>query len=339
MLAYHAVLTALRNAGENWMSGQVLSNQLGVSRTAIWKQIEALRAAGYTLEAKTRHGYRLVASPDSVTPDEVLSGLTTERFGQHIVYRESVGSTNDLAKELARAGAVEGTLVLADEQTAGKGRLGRVWTTPKGGALAMSLILRPDLPPHLAPRLTLVAAVAVAHALHEVTGVAVGIKWPNDLQVEGRKLCGILTEMEAEMERVAFVVLGIGLNVNLPLDAMDEEVRRSATSLLAVTGACVSRAPLVRAILTHFEQAYDLLLHGRFDEVLAMWRTLSVTLGQSVRVISVTGQPTFDGVAESVDEEGGLLVRLANGHLHRVIAGEVSIRPVVTDLFPLDSPR
>jgi BirA family biotin operon repressor/biotin-[acetyl-CoA-carboxylase] ligase len=324
-----AVLAVLRAGAGQWVSGAELSRSLGVSRTAVWKQIEALRAAGYEVEALPRLGYRLLTSPDAVTPAEVAPGLTTRAFGRSIEYRESVGSTNDLAKQLARGGAPEGFLVIADEQTAGKGRLGRAWTTPKGSALAMSLVLRPPLPPYEAPRITLVAAVAVAEAVREVTGLPVGIKWPNDLQLNGRKFCGILTEMEAEMERVAFVVCGMGLNVNLPRTALPAEFRESATSLMAeLGGAPVARARLVQAVMARFESAYSDLIGGRFAAVLERWRALSVTLGQPVRVLSVTGAPTLEGVAEEVDDEGALLVReSASGKLHRVLAGEVSLRP------------
>lgn len=323
-----AVLRVLRDAGAGWVSGEDLSQALGVSRTAIWKHIEGLRAAGYALEAQPRLGYRLVGTPDAVTPAEVLPGLTTRAFGRQIEYRETVGSTNDLAKQLARGGAPEGLLVVADEQTAGKGRLGRAWTTPPGAALAMTLVLRPNLPPYDAPRITLVAAVAVAEAVREVTGLPAGIKWPNDLQLGGRKFCGILTEMEAEMERISFVVCGMGLNANLPRELLPAEFRESATSLMAEAGAKVARAGLVRAVMARFEEAYDQLIAGRFDQVLARWRALSVTLGQQVRVLSVTGAPTLEGTAVDVAEDGALLVReAATGQVHRVLAGEVSLRP------------
>jgi len=318
-------LLRLLHEGE-WVSGEAISQRLGVSRTAIWKQVEALRSAGYGVEASPRKGYRLTARPDSVTAEEILPGLTTERMGRWIEHRETVGSTNELAKQLARAGAPEGQLVLADEQTAGKGRLGRVWSTPKGSSLAMSLVLRPDLPPYHAPRITLAAAVAVCEAVRAVTGLPVGIKWPNDLQVNSRKLCGILTEMEAEIDRVAFVVLGIGLNVHLTREEMDPAFRESATSL-AMEGVAVRRAVLVRAILAQFEPVYADLVTGHFPRILDRWRAFSVTLGASVRTLDVSGEVRVEGVAEGVDEEGALLVRDDSGRSHRVLSGELSLRP------------
>lgn len=319
------LLARLIQAGSDWISGEALSRELSISRTAIWKQIEALRAAGYVISAQTRLGYRLVSTPDAITPREVLPGLNSTRFGHQMEYRESVGSTNDLAKELARAGAPEGLAVFADEQVAGKGRLGRAWTTPRGSALAMTLVLRPDLPPYQAPRITLVAAVAVAEAVRQVTGLPAEIKWPNDLQLGGRKFCGILTEMEAEVERVLFLVCGVGMNVNLDAALLPETVRETATSLMAEGGSPVSRAPLARAILERFESVYDELLAGHFDWVLDRWRGMSNTLGREVRVQSVIGAPTLWGVAEDVDPDGALLVRDPNGQVHRVVAGEVTL--------------
>lgn len=320
------LLELLVEAGPNWVSGEEISRRLGVTRTAVWKQIESLRAAGYLLEAQTRRGYRLVGSPDLVTPAEVARGLCTARMGRQIEYRETVGSTNDLARHLARAGAPDGQVVIADEQTAGKGRLGRSWTTPRGSALAMTLVLRPALPPHHAPRITLAAAVAVAEAVRSETGLPAGIKWPNDLQVRGRKFCGILTEMEADMDRVEFVVCGMGLNVNLTREDLPAEVQETATSLAAEAQRTIARAPLARAILTRFEAVYADLTGGCFSAVLERWRELSVTLGRQVSVRSVTGAPTLHGMAEDLDSDGALLVRSEEGGLHRVVAGEVSLR-------------
>lgn len=328
MSDHSQLLAALRAAGEEWVSGEELSRRLGISRTAIWKQMQSLRERGYVVEAQPRLGYRLVGAPDAVTPDELLPGMTTRRFGRHIEYRPTVGSTNDVAKELARAGAPEGLVVIADEQTTGRGRLGRAWSTPRGSALAVSLVLRPSLPPYEAPRITLVAAVAVAEAVRAVTGLPAGIKWPNDIQIGGRKLCGILTEMEAEMERVSFVVCGVGLNVNIPREQFPLELRETATSLMAELGRPVARAPLLQAMMARLEEGYDQLLAGRFAAVLDRWRALSVTLGQPVRVLAVAGGADLEGTAEDVDQDGALLVRTANGERRRVLAGDVSLRPV-----------
>ncbi|HLO01913.1 MAG TPA: biotin--[acetyl-CoA-carboxylase] ligase [Symbiobacteriaceae bacterium] len=329
------LLDLLTAAGRDWVSGEAISTQLGISRAAVWKQIEALRAEGYEVEAAPRRGYRLAARPDKLSVREIEAGLTTQRFGRPVEAHEAIGSTNERAKELARSGAPEGLLVTAEQQTAGKGRLGRPWQTPAGRALAMSVLLRPPIPPTAAPRLTLVAAVAVAEAVRAVTGLPVGIKWPNDLQIAGRKLCGILTEMEAEIEQVRFVVLGIGLNVNQAAEEFPPELRETATSLrLAAAegsasegGLPVARLPLLQAILARLEVRYDQFLAGGWPELLAAWRELSVTLGRSVRVIPASGAPIWEGTAVDVDAEGALLVRRPDGSTERVIAGEVSIRP------------
>ncbi|MGE5673797.1 MAG: biotin--[acetyl-CoA-carboxylase] ligase [Mycobacterium leprae] len=260
---------------------------------------------------------------DAITPEVLTPLLQTRRLGRSVVYRPEVDSTNRLAKELARDGAADGLLVVADTQSAGRGRLGRSWQTPAGSAIAMSLVLRPNLPARAMPRITLTAAVAVAEAIEQVTGAAVGIKWPNDLQLGGRKLCGILTEGEPGN----FAVLGIGLNVNVPAAAFGADVRETATSLLIELGRPVARAALVAGILRALECRLDQLLSGDFATLLDEWRRYSVTLGRPVRVLSADGSHRFDGVAEAVDEEGALVVRRADGILERVLAGEVSIRP------------
>lgn len=323
------ILRVLKEAAGGYVSGEELAQRLGVSRTAIHKHMEALRAAGYRIESVPRLGHRLVAAPDLVTPAEVRDGLTTAVLGHRIEYRESVTSTNDLAKELARAGAPEGLLVIAEEQVGGKGRLGRAWASPPGVGVWMSVVLRPPLPPFEAARLTLCAAVAVAAAIRAVTGVPAGIKWPNDIVVQDRKLCGILTEMEADWDRVNFAVVGIGINVNTPAAAFPPELQATATSLLAAGGRPVPRAPLVRAVLVGLETAYRETVAGHFDRVLDRWRAFSATLGREVRILPVAaGQPELTGVAEAIDPDGALVVRLPDGERRRVLAGEVSIRPL-----------
>lgn len=343
------LLDLLAAAGSDWVSGEAISTQLGISRAAVWKQIEALRADGYEVEAAPRRGYRLALRPDKLSVTEIEAGLRTQRFGRPVEAHEAIGSTNERAKELARQGAPEGLLVTAEQQTAGKGRLGRPWQTPAGRALALSLLLRPPIPPTLAPRLTLVAAVAVAEAVRAETGLPVGIKWPNDLQIGGKKLCGILTEMEAEIEQVRFVVLGIGLNVNQAEEEFPPDLRETATSMrMAVAagagegpeeggasegdlpvlgGSPVARLPLLQAILARLEVRYDQFLADGWSELLVAWRELSVTLGRPVRVLPVSGAPAWEGTAVDVDPEGTLLVRRPDGAVERVVAGEVSIRP------------
>lgn len=322
------VLKVLQAAGGAWVSGEELARSLGVSRTAVWKQVEALRKEGFAIESSPRLGYRLAAAPDAVTPAAVQAALRTERLGRSIEFRQSVGSTNEVAKALARLGAPEGLVVVAEEQTGGKGRLGRTWHSPPGVGIWMTVVLRPPLIPYEAARLTLCAAVAVAGAIRQVAGLPAAIKWPNDIVLEDRKVCGILTEMEADWDRVHFAVVGIGINANLPAEAFPEHLRATATSLLAAGGKPVPRALLIAEVLARLEAEYQDLVAGRFDQVLTRWRALSATLGRTVRVLPVApDQPEVVGVAEAVDPSGALLVRLPDGQLHRVVAGEVSIRP------------
>lgn len=324
-----AILGVLRERAGAFVSGEELARLMGVSRTAVHKHMAALRAEGYRIESVPRLGHRLLAAPDRVTPAEIRSGLTTAVLGHQIEYRESLASTNELAKQFARAGAPEGLLVIAEEQTGGKGRLGRTWASPPGVGVWMSVVLRPALPPYEAARLTLCAAVAVAAAVRTVAGVPAGIKWPNDLVVDGfQKLCGILTEMEADWDRVNFAVVGVGINVNTPPAAFPPELQGKATSLLAAGGQPVARAALVQAVLAGLEEAYRQTLAGHFDRVLDRWRAFNVTLGRDVRILPVApDQPELTGVAEDVDADGALVVRLPGGEVRRVVAGEVSLRP------------
>lgn len=323
------ILQALRERAGDPVSGEELARCLGLSRAAVWKHITALRQSGYPIEGSPRRGYVLGAVPDLLAAEEIRSGLETRVIGRQIDFRASVTSTNDIARELGRRGAPEGLVVVADEQTAGRGRLRRPWASPPGVGLWMSVLLRPPLPAHELGRLTLAAAVAVVEAVRDGAGVAAGIKWPNDVVVGGRKLCGILTELEADWEQVHFAVVGIGVNVNTPPEAFPPDVREAATSLRIEAGHPVPRAPLARAILAGLERAYGETLAGQFERVLARWRAYTVTLGRPVRVLPVAGgRPPIDGVALDVDGDGALLVRLADGRVERVLAGEVSLRPV-----------
>jgi len=212
------VLEELRKRKGEYVSGEELSRRLGLSRTAIWKHIKALRRDGYQISACTRRGYTLLCIPDRLYPEEVTAGLKTTWLGRPFYYYEEVGSTNQVAKDLAEQGAPHGAAVLAEGQTSGRGRLGRGWLSPAGKGIWLSLVLRPRVAPWQLPQLSLLAAVGVASAIKEITGLEVGIKWPNDILSRGKKLCGILTEMRAEVEITQYVILGIGLNVNLDIE-------------------------------------------------------------------------------------------------------------------------
>ena len=319
------ILGFLSEAEEDFTSGEVLSNKLGLSRTAVWKHVEALRGKGYRIEAIPARGYRLVEVPDRLTPLELSPHLATRELGQTVHYHETLGSTNERAFRMAHDGAEHGEVVVTEQQTAGKGRRGRAWVSPPGLNLYFSAILRPELPPQRAPELTLVAAVALTEVLREA-GAEAFIKWPNDVQIGGLKVAGILTELSAEPERVHFVVLGVGVNLNAQPEHFPEELRTTATSLAMALGHKVSRAPFAAALWLKLEQWLDLHLETGFGAIRQQWKELSSTLGQEVLVR--TDRQEFRGVAEDIDPSGALLVRTADGRVERVLAGDVErLRP------------
>ncbi len=317
------VLHLLKEQQPEFVSGELICKNLGVSRTAVWKHIQALRAEGYAIVSRPRAGYRLAGVPDRLYPQEILSGLKTEFMGRRIFYFVQVPSTNVLARELALAGAPDGALVVAEEQTGGRGRLGRGWFSPAGKGIWCSLILYPPVNPAAAPPLTMLTAVAVARAVRLVVDLTPGIKWPNDLLLGGKKICGILTEMSAEMERINYLIIGTGVNVNI--DNFPGEIANTATSLKACAGRTVSRVELLQAYLQEMEQLYRIWIKEGFAPVLKLWKDLCVTLQRPVRVSSL--KESIEGWAEDVDEEGNLVLRLADGTVRHITAGEVSLRP------------
>ncbi len=320
------VLSFLAEGGEGFTSGEALSGKLGLSRTAVWKCVASLREKGYRIDAVPARGYRLVEVPDRVTPLELQPLLSTHDLGHVIHFHEALPSTNEAAFRLAQEGAPHGALVIADQQTKGKGRRGRPWSSPPGVNLYFSAILRPDLPPQRAPELTLVAAVAVARALRDAGAKGAAIKWPNDLLIDGRKCAGILTELSAEPDQVHFVVLGVGVNLNLEPGDLPPELVPVATSLMQARGTRVPRALFAAALLSRLEEALDLHGDEGFAPIQKAWRELSGTLGQTVRVR--TERRELVGVAEDVDDMGALLVRTPDGQLERVLAGDVEqVRP------------
>lgn len=315
------VLSFLAEAGDEFVSGEAISDKLGLTRAAVWKQVEALRSQGYRIDAVPARGYRLAAVPDRLTPLELRPLLNTHDLGQVIHWREEIGSTSDLAKELAEDGAEHGEVVVAEGQTAGRGRRGRAWASPARKNLYFSVVLRPDLPPARAPELTLVASVALCDALRQA-GVQAGIKWPNDLLASGRKIGGILTELAAEPDRVHWVVLGAGVNVNARPEDFPAELREEATSVLIERGQAAPRALFAAACLTALEDWLDRHEERGFGAIREAWRERSVTLGRAVAV-QVEGREVR-GTAEDLDETGALLVRTADG-LERVTSGDVKL--------------
>jgi len=300
-----------------YVSGEEISRQLGLSRAAIWKHIGELRQKGYRIDASTRQGYKLVSSPDKLFPWEVQAGLGTGIFGQKVYYHETLLSTMDEAARLAARGDPEGTIVFAETQTKGRGRMGRTWNSPKGAGLYFSVIFRPGLGLAEVARLTLVAAVAVCQALRQVSGVDARIKWPNDILLNGQKVAGILTELQAEMDRVKFVIMGIGVNVNTP----SRQLPSTAVSLKTATGRRVGRVAMAQEILRAIESWYGIFLEKGFGPVAQEWKAHTMMIGQ--KVIFSDGKNTFAGEAVDLADDGGLMIRLANGEVIKKMAGDV----------------
>jgi BirA family biotin operon repressor/biotin-[acetyl-CoA-carboxylase] ligase len=320
------ILKHLRSSRAGFVSGAQLAETLGVSRAAVWKHIKALERDGYGIEAVPSKGYRLLSTPDRIVASDLAdrSGLRT--IGRTIVHREEVASTNTLAMELAQQGAENGTVVIAESQTGGKGRLGRSWISPRGN-LYLSVILRPAVPVHKAPLVTLMGAVAVAAALHKHIGIAAGIKWPNDILVGGRKIAGLLTEMSAEPDRIRHIVLGIGVNVNMDLRELPPDVRRASSTVAAAAGKNIDRTGLLRELLAELDRWYQQFLKNE-AQVLTAWQERNVTLGNRVAV-SGSGS-RLEGVAHSIDADGRLILKMDDGALRTVAAGDVTLvkRPV-----------
>jgi BirA family biotin operon repressor/biotin-[acetyl-CoA-carboxylase] ligase len=314
------VLAFLAEAGDEFVSGEAISDKLGLSRAAVWKHVESLRAQGYRIDAVSARGYRLAGVPDRLGALELRPLLATHDVGQVLHWFEEVASTNDVAKALAEKGAAHGEVVVAEAQTAGRGRRGRVWASPPRRNVYLSVVLRPELPPARAAELTLVASVALCEAMRQAD-VAAAIKWPNDLLVGGRKVAGILLEMAAEPDQVQWLVLGMGVNVNARAEDFPEEVRPLATSMAIERGGPVSRALFTAAALTRLEEWLDRHAAEGFAPAREAWRSMSDTLGREVRV-RMAGERDLEGIAEDVDDAGALLVR-AGDRVERVLAGDV----------------
>ena len=314
----------LLKAAPDYVSGQELCETFGVSRTAVWKVIRQLQEDGYEIEAKRNRGYRLGDSGDVFTGAELRSLLNTRWVGHNLVFLEQVDSTNEEAKRQAEKGAPDGTLVAAAEQSAGKGRRGRTWISEKGTGVWMSLLLRPDFPPECASMLTLVAAMAVEKGISRVTGVDGQIKWPNDVVIEGKKVCGILTEMSTEMECIHYVVVGIGINVGT--EEFPEEIRDLATSLYLSTQKKVKRAVLAAAVAEAWEFYYEQFLKsGDLRFLMEEYNERLVNRGREVKVLALDGG--YMGIAQGINETREILVE-TGGMVRTVISGEVSVRGI-----------
>ncbi|GHH98208.1 biotin--[acetyl-CoA-carboxylase] ligase [Neobacillus kokaensis] len=317
------LLDAFTNAGESYLSGQYLAELIGCSRTAVWKHMEELRKEGFELEAVRKKGYRIIKTTEKVTADEIMLGLTTSFIGRNIHYEESVESTQKIAHRLASQGVPEGTVVIADEQKSGKGRMNRNWHSPKYTGIWMSLILKPNIPLTKAPQLTLLTAVAVVQGIEEITGLIPEIKWPNDILIAGKKVTGILTELQAEADQIHSIIIGIGINVNQKQEDFPLELQEKASSLFIETGKTISRAELIRCIFMHFEKLYTLYLEKGFMPIKLLWEGYAVSIGKIIKARTLTD--VIEGEALGITDEGVLKIEDQSGFVHQVYSADIEL--------------
>lgn len=316
------ILTILSNSN-GYVSGQQLCEQLGVSRTAVWKVINRLKEEGYLIDSVSNKGYRLLSQPDVVTKEAILSKIQTKYMGKNVFSYDEVTSTNTIAKQLAEEGELEGTLIVSDKQNQGKGRRGRYWESPKGTGIFMTVILKPQMKPVYASMLTLVAALSLNTAIIDLTGLESKIKWPNDIVVNGKKVSGILTELNAEVDYINYIVVGIGINVSMK--DFPEELKDKATSLLLESGNPISRAQLIAKTMEYLEGYYERFLRTYdLSELKEEYSKFLINKDQEVRILAE--EESYTGIARGITSEGHLIVERDNHELVEVYSGEVSVR-------------
>jgi BirA family biotin operon repressor/biotin-[acetyl-CoA-carboxylase] ligase len=317
------LLDAFTTAGNSYLSGQYLAELIGCSRTAVWKHIEALRKEGFELEAVRNKGYRILKTPEKITADEIRLGLTTNFIGRNIHYEDSVESTQKIAHRLAAENVAEGTVIIAEEQRSGRGRMERKWHSPKYTGIWMSLILRPNIPLPKAPQLTLLTAVAIVQAIEEMTSLHPEIKWPNDILLNGKKVTGILTELQAEADRIHSIIIGIGINVNQLKEDFPVELQQSASSLFIEKGELVPRADLIRCIFKQFEKLYLLYLDQGFFSIKLLWESYATGIGKYIRARTITN--TIEGKALGITDDGVLKLEDALGVIHHIYSADIEL--------------
>lgn len=317
------IIQLLCDCAPEAVSGEEISRRLQISRTAVWKQIKALRTAGFDIEALHAKGYRLLHSPDALFTADISSGINSRILDQSIEILAQTDSTNLQLKKRAEAGAKEGLVLVADHQLAGRGRLGRSWQSPPGVNLYLSLLVRPDIPVQQAPQLTFLSAVAVATTLADVCGLSAVVKWPNDILISGAKIAGLLNEMDAETERVNFVVLGIGINLNMTPDQFPGELTYPATSVYLETGQRVDRVRFLQALVQHLDAYYGEFLEQGFAPIRSRWERLCPIVNRQVSI--QTGDVSLQGVVVGLEADGALRLQREDGGIERIVAGDVRI--------------
>ncbi len=316
------LLHHLKEKKGKWVSGEALSSQLAVSRTAIWKHISTLREEGYGIEASPKKGYLLRKISDLLLPNEISEGLDTSVFGRKgIVYYRTINSTNTKAKELAAGGAPEGTLVVAEQQVQGRGRKGRTWFSPPQGGIYISLIAKPNISPGEAPKITMLTGVAVAEALQKLTPCNINIKWPNDILVNSKKIAGILTEMSTEMDAIEYIVVGLGMNITTA--RFPDDIKDKATSILLETGKYLPRVIFIREYLKWYEKYYEIFTTIGFEPVIQRWKEFSNIIGNMV-IAELAGRK-YSGEVHDIDNDGILILKDKKGGLHRIFSSDVTL--------------
>ena len=319
-----SILDILRDSGDTYVSGEEMAKIAGVSRSAIWKNIQELRARGYEIDSRARNGYRLVSTPDILLPEEISYGLHTDVIGKKIIFFERTDSTNIQAKRIAADGAPDGTIIVAEEQNSGRGRLERQFFSPPGKGIWFSMILRPEMRPSDATKFTLASAVAVAEALDSI-GLKADIKWPNDVLYHGKKLVGILTEMSAEIDRINYIVIGTGINVNIQKAEFPEHLKDIATSIEVMNGGPVNRVYFFQKVLEAFDKIYETILREGFNPIIEKWKKYALARGQNVKVVEAGSGNTFYGTVKGLAKDASLIISTPDGE-RRVMAGDVSVR-------------
>jgi BirA family transcriptional regulator, biotin operon repressor / biotin---[acetyl-CoA-carboxylase] ligase len=317
------LLDAFSNNDDQYLSGQILADTIGCSRTAIWKHIEELRKDGFELEAIRNKGYRIVKTPERVSADEIRLGLKTKYLGQSIHYEDTVDSTQRVAHRLAYDQSMEGTVVVAEEQTLGRGRMERKWYSPKYTGIWMSIILRPKIPLPKAPQLTLIAAVAVVQAIEELTELTPQIKWPNDILINGKKMTGILTELQAEADQINSVIIGMGINVNQKLEDFPVELREIATSLAIEQGVYFSRSAIIRSVLTHLEKLYFIYIEKGFFPIKILWESYAISIGKTIKARTLSN--VIEGKALGITDDGVLRIEDHSGEIHHIYSADIEL--------------
>ncbi|MCK1998090.1 biotin--[acetyl-CoA-carboxylase] ligase [Psychrobacillus psychrodurans] len=317
------ILSQLINAKGEPVSGQKLADELHISRTMIWKHLKSIEEDGYVIEAIKKKGYVLQSIPDLVTPEQIIPNLNTKQLGRTIDYYTTCESTQIIAADKAREAALHGTVVIAEEQTDGRGRLDRSWNSTANKGIWMSVIIRPAISPQFAAQFTLVSAVAITQAIQEVTNLTPEIKWPNDILINGKKVTGILTELQADMDIVHSIIIGIGVNVNQELSAFEESIQKTATSLKIENGEEIDRSLLVAKILYYLEKYGELYVENGFKPIKILWESHNCTIGKRIR--ATTLQETLEGVALGITNDGVLEIKLDSGEIRGVYSADIHL--------------